>query len=191
MSLLFESILVENGELKNLELHQQRMQKSAWELFRLKKNWAEIFEIKVVKNKEKQKCKIFYDTKITSIEIEKYTPKKIKKIVPIIDNELYYKYKYANRLAIEQYTKNLIPGEEPIFIKNGLISDSSYSNLVFWNGNEWHTPKKPLLNGTRRQLLLHNKSIFETSIVWDDLIKYKKISFINALNDLGGNEIDL
>jgi 4-amino-4-deoxychorismate lyase len=191
MSLLFESILVENGELKNLELHRQRMQKSAWELFGLKKKWQEIFDIKIVKNNKKQKCKIFYNSKITSIEIENYTPKRIIKIIPVIDNELYYKFKYTNRLAIEQYTKNLKQGEEPIFIQQGLITDSSFSNLAFWNGNEWHTPYKTLLNGTRRQFLLNQKMLIEKDIFWNELRNYKKIAFINAMNNIGENELQI
>ncbi len=191
MSLLFESILVENGELKNVEWHRRRMQKSVLDIFKIKKYWNEIVELNALKKKEKYKCKIIYNTEIISIAFEKYKPKIIKKIIPIIDNDIDYSYKYLDRKAIEKHTKKLNIDEECIFIKHGYITDSSYSNLAFWTGKEWHTPIKPMLNGTRRQYLLENNLIVEKNISWSEMYKYKKISFINALNNLGENEIIL
>ena len=73
-------------------------------------------------------------------------------------------------------------------MKNGLITDTSYANIVFWDGQNWLTPSTPLLAGTKRARLLHESKIKEAEIRVDDLIKYEKARIINALNDLDDSQ---
>ena len=75
--------------------------------------------------------------------------------------------------------------EEIIIVKDGLVTDSSYSNLVFRQGNVWYTPSTYLLNGVKRQRLLQQEFIFEREIRPEDLDKYSKVSLINAMLDPG------
>lgn len=79
--------------------------------------------------------------------------------------------------------------EELIIVKNGIITDTSYANLVFYNGKEWHTPSRPLLQGTKRQKLIDEGKIKEREIRVHDLKKFTKCSLINAMLDIG--EIEL
>ena len=49
--------------------------------------------------------------------------------------------------------------DDVIIVRNGLITDSSYANLIFFDGREWITPKVPLLEGTCRARLLASGKI--------------------------------
>ena len=72
-----------------------------------------------------------------------------------------------------------------IFVKNGLVTDSSYANLVFFDGTEWVTPTTFLLNGTCRQRLLSERKIKERIIHATDIPSFTHIGLINAMIDLG------
>jgi len=47
--------------------------------------------------------------------------------------------------------------DEVVFIKNGMVTDCSIGNLLFFDGHEWITPYIPLLKGTQRAFLLDKK----------------------------------
>jgi 4-amino-4-deoxychorismate lyase len=79
--------------------------------------------------------------------------------------------------------------DEIILVKNGLITDTSYSNLAFFDGVQWYTPEHPLLNGVRRQALLKQKRVREKRITPDELGSFVKLSLINAMLDLGEVEV--
>ncbi len=44
-------------------------------------------------------------------------------------------------------------------VKNGLVTDCTIGNLVFFDGTGWVTPDQPLLKGTKRQALLDRKLV--------------------------------
>ena len=74
---------------------------------------------------------------------------------------------------------------EILIIKNKKITDTSYSNICLYDGNEWLTPKYPLLKGIRRSVLLDQRKIREEDIRERDLSAFSKIALINAMLDLG------
>ena len=73
--------------------------------------------------------------------------------------------------------------DEIIIVKDGLITETSISNLVFFDGNQWYTPDNPLLKGTCRQRLLEEKKIRETEIRVEALYKFKGFELINTMRD--------
>ena len=64
---------------------------------------------------------------------------------------------------------------------NGLITDSSTANLLYYNGNQWLTPTFPLLKGTQRAKLLEQEKIQVADIRPSDLHNFKKVRLINAM----------
>lgn len=66
-----------------------------------------------------------------------------------------------------------------------MVTDSSFSNLAFYDSGKWFTPETFLLNGIMRQKLLADNIIHEKKIAVNDMKKYEKISFINSMLDLG------
>ena len=59
-------------------------------------------------------------------------------------------------------------------VKNNLVTDSTISNLAFFTGKEWLTPKYPLLKGTKREELIKKGALKEENIHIYDLKYFKK-----------------
>ncbi|MDX9791404.1 MAG: hypothetical protein RBT61_11275 [Candidatus Kapabacteria bacterium] len=80
---------------------------------------------------------------------------------------------------------------EPIFVKNGFVTDSSYTNLVFESDDGFFTPDSPLLEGTKRAALLDSGLIKSIAININSLSRYNKVHLINSMNDLGESTYDI
>jgi 4-amino-4-deoxychorismate lyase len=185
---LIESIKVEDGIVYNEAYHIRRMQHSVEELLGINKE----FHLPEIEKKEGlYKLRIIYEAEIDSYTLENYEPKKIQKIHIVHDNNINYAYKFKNRHCITKHNAHLPNNEEIIIVKNDLVTDSSYSNLVFFDGDNYFTPLNPLLKGTKRQQLLDENKIIEKEILIKELYNFKTIFFINALNDLGESSFSL
>jgi 4-amino-4-deoxychorismate lyase len=181
MSLLTESIRLENGKLYNIELHQSRMDRARRELFQCDKPFDLIQQIHI--DREYQgvhRVRVSYQELIEKVEITPYQRRNIKFLKLITDNDIDYTYKYADRKRFDKYITE--PGQDILIVKNGFITDTSFSNIVFFDGSMWVTPNTPLLKGTMRAFLLQEKIIIEETISLNDLVKYKKFRCINAFN---------
>jgi 4-amino-4-deoxychorismate lyase len=91
-----------------------------------------------------------------------------------------YDVKYTNRTWINDALHNATT-DEVIFIKNKLIKDASYANVVLFDGVTWYTPRQPLLAGTKRALLIQENIIQERDIYIDQFNNYSRLKFINAM----------
>lgn len=190
---LFETIRIHQQKIVHFEDHLARMKHSIKALsgrdLQFELNEKNILQ--EIKNDALLKCKILYNENDFEIEISNYEKRLIENIVFIHDDNISYPLKFVNRNCFLKHTQNLQTTTEPIFIVNGLLTDSSYSNIALWNGHEWHTPKEPLFFGVRRNILLNEFKIFEKEISINDIHQYQKISLINAMLDLGDLEINL
>lgn len=177
-----------DGKIRNLEFHQERLNRSRWKLFGLK---DEIDLENIIKSgfngahplAGKIKCRIIYGEKIESIEFIPYQIKKINSVRLIENNEIEYPFKFEDRSAFE-LMKDSVTEDEIIIVKNGQITDTSYSNLIFFDGENWITPTSFLLNGTMRQLLLQSGKITEDEVNPKDLNRFISFQLINAMMDL-------
>lgn len=186
MCLLFESIKIKDGFVYHLDLHQRRMDRSIEEIFKApnKLKISDILdEVEIPKN-GLFKARVVYGERLKSVEIIPYKQRKIKSLRVVQCNEIEYQFKYADRKLINELVSNNSDVDDIIILRNGLITDSSYSNLIFWNGVEWHTPSSPLLNGIQRNFLLAKNKIKSTKISLESLSKYQKIGLINAMMDI-------
>jgi len=185
MSLLFETIKVINKRPLNVSFHNERMNRSRFELFGSKNelNLAELLEIPSDITNDVYKCKVIYSDTIKDIDFRKYTPRKIDLLKLVFNDEIGYSYKYLDRRPLEDLTTENCQSESEdiLIVKNGRVTDTSYSNIAVFNGIEWHTPIYPLLKGTKRAKLLFDKRIFEKDIFVEDLQHYEKIILINAM----------
>ena len=179
MSLFFESIKIENGQPANIFFHKERFNRTRRDVLGIdeKLSLEKVIEVPGNHKNKVYKCRLFYDYEVHKIEFVEYEKKNINKLIAVYDNTVSYNYKYTDRSAIEKLknenTKN--PGEEILIIKNGFITDTSYSNICFYDGQKWVTPQNPLLCGTQRAKLLTEKRIFEKEIRISELSFYKEI----------------
>ncbi len=185
MCRLIETLKVFNKKLFNIEYHNKRMNNSRKELFGCNDEIDLSEKILIPKelNYNLYKCRIIYSKGIESIEFMPYQKKLIKKIKILENNHINYQYKFEDRTELNLML-NKSNADEIIIVKNGLITDASFANIVLSDGSIYLTPSTPLLKGTKRARLLDEGLIKEEELKKNDLRKFKYIYFINALLDI-------
>lgn len=184
MSLLFETIRLQDGILQNIEYHNIRLNHSRKTLY---KSTDEILLEKEIHppstcRQGLHKCRVTYSKEIKSIDFEPYLPHVVKSLRLIEDDSILYNYKYTNRGSLNKLLTKRERFDEIIIVKKGYITDTSYSNIIFFDGTKWVTPSTPLLHGTMRSFLLENNMISEIPIKVADLKQFQKARLINAMN---------
>jgi len=132
---------------------------------------------------ELYKCRIIYEADIISIAFQKYSEKRISSLQLVRDDDFTYSHKYEDRTEFEKHL-SAIKADEVLIIKNGFVTDTSFSNVVFFDGTKYLTPSSPLLEGTKRAKLITDGFIQEEEIRLNDIKKFKCVHLINALLDL-------
>ncbi len=193
MCRFIETIQIINGKLLNSGYHQKRVERTFANFF----PGNAVFDIPSFLRKHslpgrgRYRCTLSYSNDPEEISITEYKPRKIKSLKLVTVNNIEYSWKYANRTELNRLLETCLLNEEIIIIKNGFITDTSYTNLVFHDGEKWLTPSSPLLKGTRRQKLLEEGKILESEIRLQDLGKFTKCSLINAMMDIGELEVNI
>ncbi len=182
---LLETIRTEKGEFFNLHLHQNRMNNSRKILFNRKDviNLPSILEEPTsrISGNKFYKCRIIYNSEVTKIEFIPYNIPEIKSLKLVTCDEIDYNHKYLDRQQINELLTEKDKADDIIIVKNGLITDSSTANLLFYNGRHWLTPALPLLEGTQRAKLLTHEKIQVADIRIEDLHNFQKVRLINAM----------
>ena len=177
--LLLETIKIEEGEIHNLSYHQARCTKSRQKLF----NCYDILDLSAIIDAPKTglyRCRILYAETLHSIEYIPYVPKKIETL-KIVSSNIEYSFKYANRDTLNALLEANRDVDEVIIAKNGLLTDTTLSNLAFFDGKKWFTPEKPLLEGTMRAKLIDEGFLQTKEIRQNELSDYSQVALINAM----------
>ena len=193
MSLLLETIKLQDGEYQNLFYHEQRMNRS------LKTLCGELdhFDLEeFLKHLEKPvqglfKCRIVYDEQSKEVEFIPYTPKPVSSLRVIEHDRISYEFKYADRKTLNKLYELRQASDDILIVKRGLVTDSSYANIVFRRGKHWYTPWSALLKGTQRAKLLERDLIHEEEIRVEDIETFETFKLINAMLEFESPEIDV
>ena len=193
MSRLIESIKLENGRFHRLHFHQMRMDKALLDLFQIKNNnnLLNILSKQAFPKSGLYKCRISYRQKIDSIEFIPYEAKSIQSLKVVHDSEIEYSYKYEDRSKLNILFEQRQFCDDILIVKDGFVTDSSFSNIIFFDGYKWITPKTPLLKGTMRQFLLEAAEIKEETITIQNITSFKSFRLINAMLGFDGPEIEV
>ncbi len=186
MSLLFETIKIENRQASNLIYHQKRLNQAQKALFGLAPN----IDLKThlqAPSDALYRCRVVYDRKIQSIEYLPYATKEIHTL-KIVTSSLEYHYKYTDRTALNKLLETYSEYDDILIEKEGFISDTSIANVAFSDGTQWFTPTHPLLKGTMREKLLDEGFLKEKDIRKDDISSYTQVALMNAM--IGFKTID-
>lgn len=181
-----ESICCVNKELRNLDYHQARFDRTRSDNFNDIKPilLKEIIQFPTDLSDEKYKVRIVYDGEIQRIEFQSYQIKPISSIKLFeIDPKINYTYKYADRWFFDEYIKET-QTDDLVLVKSNYITDCTYSNIVFFDGENWFTPRSVLLKGTMRESLLNEGKIKEKNIKVSDLANFQSFKRINAMMNL-------
>lgn len=184
-----ESVCFQDGSYKNLPLHQARVNKTFAKFFHVVKPIQLDHILPKVEMDGNYKVRMVYDADSEDVEFIEYRKRNLQSLEIIESKSFDYSFKHENRSIIDQLVKKS-KADDIIISFHGEIKDSSYSNLAFWNGEEWLTPEKPLLEGVKRAQLLAEGKIKKAPIHVSDLGAFEKVCLINAMLDLGELEIN-
>jgi 4-amino-4-deoxychorismate lyase len=123
---------------------------------------------------------------VDEITIERYARNRVNSLRLVDGGNLDYQYKYAVRTHIDQLFRQRQNCDDVLIIKHGLITDTSYANVAFYDGVHWYTPATPLLAGTKRQELLDQDKLIRRDISPSDVANFSHCIVFNAM--LGFNE---
>ncbi len=176
-NIFFETIKCEDYEVFNLNFHEDRVAKT------IAKN-LNLQDYIYPPSNELLRCKVVYDeSSILSVDFFPYKKREINTFKIIEVDELEYSKKYFDRTELEQLFDKRESCDEIIIIINGLVTDTSIANIAIFDGDNWITPKKPLLVGTTRTRLLKNAELIEKDITLEMLLNSKKLALMNATID--------
>lgn len=183
---LIETICFENGLFQRLHLHEARMNRSRQQLGGYTDKLSLTGRLIPPTSPEghKFKCRIIYGKSIESIEYEPYTLKGINSLKLIADDSIDYTHKFKDRSVLNRLLEQRGEADEMLVVKNGLLTDTSFSNVVFLKNGNWYTPATPLLPGTRREDYLQKGAITPCNIRAEELSLYKEARLINAMRSL-------
>jgi 4-amino-4-deoxychorismate lyase len=193
MSLLLESIKLENGIYSNLFYHEQRMNRSLKFLCGV----DEHFELEEFLSRIEKplaglfKCRIVYDENSRQVEFLPYVTKAISTLRVVEHDRISYEFKYCDRKIINRLFELRRNCDDILIVKRGFVTDTSYCNIVFRKGRRWLTPWSALLKGTQRQKLLERNIIAEEDIRVEDISSFDCFKLINAMLEFDGPEIDV
>ena len=182
---LLESIFLKDGQFRHLKFHQKRIDFSRKKALNLENNlnlegFLAQFQIP---QHGIFKCRILYGEHFADPEFIAYKYKPINSLKIVEAETLNYALKFSNRESINEIYSTRGACDDVLFIKQGLISDSSYCNIAFREGGQWFTPDKPLLKGVQRQFLLNQEIIHEQEIRLSDLARFSSFKLFNAMID--------
>jgi len=183
MSLFFETIKYLDGEFFNLSAHQARIERTFGSFFPGCTPFL-LSQILTFEENGLFRCKVVYGRDILEVAYFSYKKREIDTFF-ISECDITYDFKFANREFFEKKREGLKDNEEILFFKNGLLCDTTFSNVAILLDDEWITPKKPLLEGC----MLNTLMIKREDITKDMVKESKKIALINSM--IGFSEINL
>ena len=193
MCLFVEAIKINNGVIYRLKYHQKRINATFEQFFPDEEPinlFNELSQI-LIPQGGIYKCRIVYCNYVESIELSPYLIRDINTL-KLVETEIQSQlFKFENRSNYKSAFEQRGYCDDILLVKEGLLTDTSYSNIALYNGENWFTPRIPLLYGTNRAELLEKAKIFEKDIRVDELECYQKIALFNAMVEFGEIVLDI
>ena len=182
MSRLFETIRICDGEPCNLSLHEKRLNSSRQKLFGSTGAITLADHIRVPDDCRTgiYRCRVIYEESIISTEFIPYLPATVRTLKIVHADEIDYSLKYLDRTCLTRLIDREV-ADDVLIVKNGCVTDTSYSNIVFTDGRKWVTPDTPLLRGTMREKLLREGAMEEHRITLSEIDSFTHFRLINAM----------
>ncbi len=186
MSLLFETIKVTGRMFQNIDGHNRRVAASRRALFGRTDvlDLGTEFLVPPDVGSGLYRCRVVYSEVIESVEFIPYEKRTIRTVRLVEADHIRYGHKFRDRSAIETLLREA-GTDHILMVVNGEITDLSYANIAFRDGQQWITPSNPLLEGTKRQQLLDRHAIHGERITFTDLPRFTAAVPINAMLDIG------
>jgi len=188
---LLETIYLRDGLFRNLPYHEARMNKSITTLY----SGNNVIDLNSYLNSIHVpasglfKTRVIYEAEIRKVEFVPYTVKPVRSLKLVHSDAITYDHKFLDRSLLHDLYNQRGELDEILIVKNGFITDTSYSNVIFRKDKKWFTPKHYILNGTMRQHLLDNGMIMDAEIDIHNFFEYESVKLVNAMLGMEGEEI--
>lgn len=183
-----ETIRLQNHELYNIALHQLRYENTARRFFGIGYAIEDIAKVasQFVERDGVNKIRIVYDgSGIVNVACEAYEMKCVRTLRLVECNDIDYTYKYADRSELDKAMNMRGNCDNVVIVRNGLLTDTSYTNIALYDGKHWLTPAHPLLKGTALMRLLNEGKLVSADIKAEDVGKFSRLAMFNAMIDFG------
>lgn len=178
---LFESIRIEDGKVHLLEYHQARLEQSFLKLFNRKCSWNLKNILPNIPKTGLQKLRFLYNETAYYIEVLLYEPREIKTLKLIEIGDYSYTHKWTDRSEIDAAFAQRGNCDDVLMTRKGYLTDTSYCNVILFDGKRWLTPEKPLFDGVQRQFLMDQKKISPQQIRVSELHNFQSFILVNAM----------
>lgn len=183
---LFETICIKKGVVQQISWHQKRMDDACLQYFDVENPHNLIRAIRIptpLVEVQRAKARVSYNADGMYITYEPYYEKSIKSLKMIFDDSISYSLKFEDRNALNILYQQREKCDDILIIKNGMVTDSTYCNVLFYDGKSWFTSDTPLLHGTCRARLLAEGNVQEVPIHFEMIKKYTSFMLVNAMMD--------
>lgn len=187
---LFESIRVEGGSVHLLQYHQKRLEHSYLYMFKKKCAWQLNSMIPELPKEGSFKLRFLYNKDRFTFELLPYTSRKIERLKLIEIDSYSYNHKFTDRSGLDNAYKLRGDCDDVLLTKNGFLTDTSYCNILLFDGSQWVTPEKPLFEGVQREFLINQQRVTPKQIHVNDLSDFISFQLINALNPFEENQFE-
>jgi 4-amino-4-deoxychorismate lyase len=188
-----ETIKLKDGVFYRLKFHQQRVNK-AFETFFPQDEPISIFDTlnqSLIPQVGVYKCRMVYNEEAQLVEFVPYVRREIRTL-KLVETELEsLSYKLEDRTGFNAAFALRGDCDDVLLVKNGLLTDTSYCNVALYDGENWFTPRVPLLYGVNRADLLAEGKLIEKDIAVGELKNYQQIALFNALIEFGELVLDI
>lgn len=195
MSRFLETLCIVDGIPRHLFWHQHRIKATLQHFYPGMAEAHAPFDLQdvlascPVPSSGKIKCRILYDLHTLSVEFVSYQQHEIRRLKLVeIPEGFDYRYKYADRSHIDKWYAQRGRADDILMTRDGWVTDTSYANIAFRNGDKWYTPSLPLLAGTTWKRLICEGVLIPRPIHQTDLHRFEAFRIFNAMNDWGERE---
>ena len=128
------------------------------------------------------KCRVTYGgSGIQKIDFEPYTPRPINSLRIVDGGNIDYHLKYADRNALGRLTAMSDGADDVIIMKNRLVTDATYANLVFIAGTRLLTPATPLLRGVMVSHLIATGQVTALPLTLSDICPGNRLGITHVM----------
>ena len=187
-----ETIKIKEGKALNLAYHQARMARTFQSCFPSRRRDVPLLEnvLSPAPDMAFFKARVVYgEHGIEDVQYAPYAMREIHSLRLVTDDTIAYAFKSTDRSELNRLMAQRGDCDDIVIVKNGLVTDTSFTNIAALIGGKWLTPRHPLLMGTQRAALLDKGILREADITPDDLMQAENVCLINAMIELGERKV--
>lgn len=187
-----ETMRVSGGRIENIAYHNRRMNMTRQHFWPGSPalDLSDTFSLTTEQNGCKARV-VYGAGGIIEKSVTPYTMRTVNTLLAVDGGDIDYSYKSTDRTAINYLLEQRGSCDDIIIVKNGLLTDTSFTNIALFDGTQWLTPRRPLLEGTRRAALLDRGLLILADIRLTDVPNFRKLCIFNAMIPFGTIEIDI